>query len=120
MQRFAHTAWTPPSPSDSIVLLGGGNNHGCGTACDNAEIVPGAPLAYRQKLSHSIGGQTFKLRHQAYMACAITDGETVVLTGGGIPLKREAYDQNWIRQGLIIRLGRWASGAGEFTGGPRG
>ena len=108
MQRFAHTAWTPPSPSDSIVLLGGGNNHGCGTACDNAEIVPGAPLAYRQKLSHSIGGQTFKLRHQAYMACAITDGETVVLTGGGIPFNN--FVHRWVFKVEIITKGKMDPG----------
>ena len=103
MQRFVHTAWTPPSPPDSIVLLGGGNSNGCGTACDNAEIVPGAPLAPRQKLSHSAGGQTFELRHRAYMACAIPDGDTVVLTGGGSPFNN--FVHRWVLKVEIITKG---------------
>ena len=37
MERWTHTAWTPPSLPDSIVLLGGAN-----TATRlTAEIVPG-------------------------------------------------------------------------------
>ena len=35
--RYYHTAWTPPSLPDSVVLLG----HSSGTAETNAEIVPG-------------------------------------------------------------------------------
>merc|ERR1719151_488900 len=64
MARARHTAWTPPSLPDSIVLLGG-----IGSAAQlTAEIVP--------------GGATFALRHSGYRACGIPDGETFILTGG--------------------------------------
>ena len=35
--RMAHTAWTPPSLPDSIVLLGGAID----STASNAEVVPG-------------------------------------------------------------------------------
>jgi len=63
--RSVHTAWTPPSLPDSIVLLGG-----IGRAAElTAETVPG------------VGG--FELSHSGYLACGIPDaGDTIVLTGG--------------------------------------
>jgi len=63
--RSGHTAWTPPSLPDSIVLLGGG-----GSAADlTAETVP--------------GGGGFDLSHNRNDACGIPDaGDTIVLTGG--------------------------------------
>ena len=39
MERWTHTAWTPPSLPNSIVLLGG--TVGSGDAAFTAEIVPG-------------------------------------------------------------------------------
>ena len=47
MVRYHHTAWTPPSLPDSIVLLGGRNSAAKLTAAKftaaqrTAEIVPG-------------------------------------------------------------------------------
>jgi len=64
--RYHHTAWTPPSLPDSIVLLGGGITN----ATDlTAETVP--------------DGGGFGLSHSASWACGIPDaGDTIVLTGG--------------------------------------
>jgi len=64
--RRDHTAWTPPSLPDSIVLLGGGITN----ATDlTAETVP--------------DGGGFGLSHSASWACGIPDaGDTIVLTGG--------------------------------------
>jgi len=62
--RDSHTAWTPPSLPDSIVLLGGSDS-----ANLTAETVP--------------GGGSFDLRHSGYSSCGIPDaGDTIVLTGG--------------------------------------
>ena len=93
MERFWHTAWTPPSLPDSIVLLGGGNNNDCGTACNNAEIWPGE---VHNKLKakadiNLLGRKTFELRHNAYSACGISDGDTIVMTGGGSPFHNYAH-----------------------------
>merc|ERR1711971_1495553 len=63
--RNAHTAWTPPSLPDSIVLLGGYGN----AAELTAETVP--------------GGGGFDLSHSGARSCGIPDaGDTIVLTGG--------------------------------------
>jgi len=62
--RYYHTAWTPPSLPDSIVLLGGKKS----AAGLTAEIVP--------------GGETFSLQHNTGLACGIQDGLSIVITGG--------------------------------------
>ena len=78
MRRARHTAWTPPSLPDSIVLLGGNTN----AVKLTAEIVPGISLS-KCKLPIPIpGGATFSLRHSGDLACGIPDGETLILTGG--------------------------------------
>merc|ERR1712110_1216527 len=64
MARIFHTAWTPPSLPNSIVVLGGWN---AGTR-ENAEIVP--------------GGETFQLEHDGGGACGIPDKDSIVMTGG--------------------------------------
>jgi len=63
--RSLHTAWTPPSLPNSIVLLGGDAD----ATKPTAEIVP--------------GGGTFALRHTGWAACGIPDEDTIVMTGGG-------------------------------------
>ena len=68
--RASHVAWTPPSPSDSIVLLGGQER----AAHLTAEIVPGFEKrsSFRFFLT---GGETFELRHSGREACGIPDGD---------------------------------------------
>ena len=73
-----HTAWTPPSLPDSIVLLGGWDS----AAELTAEIVPG-----KNRTQTSIylfpGGETFQLKHSGEWACGIPDRDSIVMTGGG-------------------------------------
>ena len=80
MARAAHTAWTPPSLPDSIVLLGGLTAHGATYL--TAEIVPG-----KKQTQASIylfpGGETFRLKHGGWSACGIPDTDSIVMTGGG-------------------------------------
>jgi len=63
LARAHHTAWTPSSLPNSIVLLGGLDE-----AQLTAEIVP--------------GNATFTLAHVGMGACGIPAGESYVLTGG--------------------------------------
>jgi len=76
MWRGYHTAWTPPSLPDSIVLLGGDGS----AAKLTAEILP--------------GGATFALSHGGGQACGIPDGETLILTGGRTHSFVTRYDVN--------------------------
>ena len=48
VKRYSHTAWTPPSLPDSIVLLGGYAPFRPTTAL-TAEIVPGVSIEKRTK-----------------------------------------------------------------------
>ena len=48
VKRYSHTAWTPPSLPDSIVLLGGYAPYRPTTAL-TAEIVPGVSIEKRTK-----------------------------------------------------------------------
>ena len=38
-----------------------------------------------------LGRKTFELRHNAYSACGISDGDTIVMTGGGSPLQNYVH-----------------------------
>ena len=84
MARSSHTAWTPPSLPDSIVLLGGLS------AEYTAEMVPGNIYNIyihcdKTKLFSYFftGGGGFDLSHRTIEACGIPDaGDTIVLTGG--------------------------------------
>jgi len=76
--RYHHTAWTPPSLPDSIVLLGSGSSS---AAKLTAETVP--------------GGGSFDLSHIGDGACGIPDaGDTIVLTGGWKHNYVTRYDVN--------------------------
>ena len=80
--RDEHTAWSPPSLLNSIVLLGG-----IGEAAFTAEIVPGTvpgPGTYQKTiiLSFPSGGGAFALKHDGGAACGISDKDTIVMTGG--------------------------------------
>ena len=81
MERAWHTAWTPPSLPDSIVLLG-----------HTAETVPGFKSIKGNILLHLhifTGGGSFELKRSGEAACGIPDGgDTFVLTGG--------YSQNYV------------------------
>jgi len=81
--RGYHTAWTPPSLPDSIVLLGG-----YGSAAElTAETVP--------------GGGGFDLSHNGSYTCGIPDaGDTIVLTGGGGHNYVTRYDINGFMEEL--------------------
>ena len=75
-----HTAWTPPSLPDSIVLLGGRDDSNYDPLL-TAEIVPG-----KKQTQASIflfpGGETFQLKHSGEDACGIPDRDSIVMTGG--------------------------------------
>merc|ERR1711971_1034259 len=66
LARNGHTAWTPPSLPDSIVLLGGRDNQDSDEL--PAETVP--------------GGGTFALEHPGSGACGIPNEDTIVMIGG--------------------------------------
>ena len=77
MARYTHTAWTPQSLPNSIILLGGRSG---GNELLDAETVPGVKA--KASLSSFQGGAFFNLRHRGEWACGIPDGETLVSTGG--------------------------------------
>jgi len=78
--RDWHTAWTPSSLPDSIVLLGGYGGS-WGSASLTAEMVPGE--------------RSFNLSHSGYLSCGIPDaGDTIVLTGGYSHKYVTRYDVN--------------------------
>ena len=92
--RYFHTAWTPPTPFNSIVIFGGTDGGGDNDAAElTAEVVQSeGDLDYDQHGDHSkmiftshyfTGSYTFDLTHSGYLSCGIPDGETYVLTGGG-------------------------------------
>jgi len=67
--RWGHTAWTPTSLPDSIVLLGGRDGGRASATKLTAETVP--------------SGGSFELKHNGDDACGIHEaGNTFVLTGG--------------------------------------
>ena len=82
-------AWAPPSPLDSIVLLGGEERN---TTAYTAEIVPGSRSAPKMSSLNAAsdnivrffrqGGEKFELAHTGEGACGIPDGDTIVMTGG--------------------------------------
>ena len=82
MARSDHTAWTPTSVPDSIVLLSG---HNSATRL-TAETVPGIKLEKCNillRLHINTGGGSFELEHPGDGACGIPEaGDTMVLTGG--------------------------------------
>ena len=85
MARSKHTAWTPPSLPDSIVLLGGECGYDCFVSNYatklNAEIVPGKKQT-QASIYVSPGGKTFTLEHNGVEACGIPDEDSIVMTGG--------------------------------------
>ena len=92
MERWTHSAWTPPSLPNSIVLLGG--TVGSGDAAFTAEIVPGddnkgffigqltKKICNVKILIFPPDGETFALEHSGESACGIPDKDTIVMTGG--------------------------------------
>ena len=99
MERDDHTAWTPPSLPDSIVLLGGYDS----AARLTAETVPGVKSKKGNilLLLHIFtGGGSFELKHTGAGACGIPDGgDTVVLTGG---YPAHKYVTRWVDGKIII------------------
>ena len=73
--RASHTAWTPPSLPDIIVLLGG-----LGEGALTAENVPHIEAGIHP-LSGA-GNFTLEEHGHAGFACGIPDGDSIVLTGG--------------------------------------
>ena len=81
MPRAGHTAWTPLSPPNVTVLLGGSD---FGTESSIiAEILPG--INEKESFHSLTGGGTFALRHDGTYACWIPDEDTIVMTGGRGP-----------------------------------
>ena len=100
MARSDHTAWTPTSLPDSIVLLGG---RSAALHYRTAETVPGVKLEKCNilLLLHIYTGGSFDLVHRGDRACGIPDGgDTFVLTGGGYPADK--YVTRWVDGKIII------------------
>ena len=99
MERSRHTAWTPTSLPDSIVLLGGIGSEVRLTA----EIVPGVKLDKGKiliPLHIYTGGGSFDLEHSGAIACGIPEaGDTIVLTGGW---PAHNYVTRWVDGKIII------------------
>ena len=76
--RRYHTAWTPPSHPNSIVLLGGDRFD---AFAFTAEIWPGFQSKV-ETVNVYPGGGSFWLYNNLEYACGIPDGETIVMTGG--------------------------------------
>ena len=96
MARYHHTAWTPTSLPDSIVLLGG-DGYSYATKF-TAETVPGVELEKGNILLllhiYTGGGSSFDLVHSGAYACGIPDGgDTIVLTGG---FPHHKYVTRWV------------------------
>ena len=98
MARAWHTAWTPTSLPDSIVLLGGGSS----ATRLTADIVPGVKSKKGNILLHLhifTGGGSFELKRSGAAACGIPDGgDTFVLTGG----EAHNYVTRWVDAKIII------------------
>ena len=101
MGRYAHTAWTPTSLPDSIVLLGGYDS--ATTGYTTAETVPGVKLEKGNiliLLHINTGGGSFELKHSGWHACGIPEaGDTMVLTGGR---PAHNYVTRWVDGKIII------------------
>ena len=99
MERYGHTAWTPPSLPNSIVLFGGSSS----AARLTAETVPGFKSIKGNILLHQhifTGGGSFELKRSGYRACGIPDGgDTFVLTGGDYPAHK--YVTRWVDARII-------------------
>ena len=99
MARYDHTAWTPHSLPNSIVLLGGSGGYYSSTAELTAEIVPGNLKAFIIIIFFP-GGATFQHEHCGFAACGIPDGDSIVLTGGGdyynFNLNPHNYTTRWV------------------------
>ena len=103
MGRDYHTAWTPTSLPDSIVLLGGESSE----ASLTAETVSGVKLEDKNilLLQHiytggiKVAGGSFDLKHSGWGACGIPEaGDTMVLTGG----VNHNYVTRWVDGKIII------------------
>ena len=102
--RSDHTAWTPTSLPDSIVLLSGHNS-----AELTAETVPGFKSIKGNILLHQhifTGGGSFELKRSGYAACGIPEGgdNSIVLTGGGDDVHN--YVTRWVDGKIIIIITR--------------
>ena len=96
--RSFHTAWTPESHPNSLVLLGGGH----GPADLTAEILPSSgsskPFTSKRHLitcnvdDFSVD-DTFALEHGGNGACGIPDGDTIIMTGG--------FGQNYVTRFVL-------------------
>ena len=100
MARDRHTAWTPTSLPNSIVLLGGGSS----AAELTAETVPGVKSKKGNILRHLhifTGGGSFELKRSGYRACGIPDGgdNSIVLIGG---YPAHNYVTRWVDAKIII------------------
>ena len=84
--RAHHTAWTPSSLPNSIVLFGGVGNAGFDLANNamskNTERLPGVEVKTFLYFLES-GGETFILKRDVFGVCGIPEKETIILTGGG-------------------------------------
>ena len=101
MERRYHTAWTPTSLPDSIVLLGGHNSATRLTAV----TVPGIKLEKCNillRLHIYTGGGSFELKHSGAYACGIPDrgDNSIVLIGGLYP--GHNYVTRWVDVKIII------------------
>ena len=111
MERGFHTAWTPPSLPDSIVLLGGDSTAISANSSANssatrltAETVPGVKIRGNILLHLHIytGGGSFDLKRSTFAACGIPDGgdNSIVLIGGYRPA--HTYVTRWVDGKIII------------------
>ena len=103
MVRAYHTAWTPTSLPDSIVLLGG-RSSGSATSL-TAETVPGVKSKKGNILLHihiHAGGGSFELKRSGKYACGIPDegDNSIVLIGGWQPAHN--YVTRWVDAKIII------------------
>ena len=97
--RHFHTAWTPPSLPDSIVLLGGDGS----AARLTAERVPGNALFRFTKIKQNnchiflTDGGGFDISHPGDYTCGIPDArDTIVLTGGRVEGRGHNYVTRWV------------------------
>ena len=86
--RAHHTAWTPSSLPNSIVLFGGVGSDGVSFDLANnamsktTERLPGVEVKTFLYFLES-GGETFDLKRDVFGVCGIPEKETIILTGGG-------------------------------------
>ena len=76
--RAYHTAWTPASQPDKLLLLGG-------ITADteySAEVLPGVQVHSPDLRALSAGGGSFSVRHSVDRSCGVEDGSSVVMVGG--------------------------------------